>query len=278
MRPVDVIRKVAPHARPEYVKAFEDGDGLFGAARITTPLRLAHFLAQILEETGGLVITDESGNYSAARMCVVWPSRFHSVAEAEPYAHNAEKLFDHVYANRMGNGPPASGDGYRYRGRGILQTTGREAYAKFGKRVGADFVCNPDLICTAQWALQPALAEWTDSGCNALADRDDIHTITQRVNGGYTNFAERVRWLHVVKPVIGGSVQLTPVPAYMEPLPKPGLKKPPSHADHVGAIGGLGAALIAAWHSVGHLPWPATAAIFAVGMVAFVYFTEGKSA
>jgi len=111
-----------------------------------------------------------------------------------------------------------------------------------------------------------------------LADRDDIHTITRRVNGGYTNFAERVRWLHVVKPVIGGSVQLTPFPAYMEPLPKPGLKKPASHADHVGAIGSLGTALVTAWGSLGHLPWPAVAAIVAVGVAAFVYFVRGKSA
>jgi len=277
MRPVDVIRKVAPHARPEYVKAFEDGDGLFAAAKVTTPLRLAHFLAQILEETGGETIDVESGNYTAAREEVVWPSRFHTLAEAQRFAHNPQALFNNVYANRMGNGPPESGDGYKYRGRGLLQTTGKAAYAKYGKRCGVDFVGNPDLIFDPRYALMPALAEWTDSGCNALADRDDIHTITGRVNGGYTNFAERVRWLHVVKPVIGGSVQLTPVPAYMEPLPKPA-PKPPSHVDHVGAIGGLGAALIAAWHSLGHLPWPAIAAIVTVGIAAFVYFVRGKSA
>ena len=186
-------------------------------------------------------------------------------------------MFNNVYANRMGNGPPETGDGYKYRGRGLLQTTGKAAYAKYGKRCGVDFVGNPDLIFDPRYALMPALAEWTDSGCNALADRDDIHTITGRVNGGYTNFAERVRWLHVVKPVIGISVQLTPVPAYMEPLPKPA-PKPPSHVDHVGAIGGLGAALIAAWHSLGHLPWPAIAAIVTVGIAAFVYFVRGKSA
>jgi len=273
MRPVDVIRKVAPRARPEYVAAFEEGDHLLAAAGVTTPLRLAHLLAQILEETGGLTITEESGNYSAARMCVVWPSRFRSLAEAAPYAHDGEKLFNHVYADRMGNGPPASGDGWRYRGRGILQTTGRAAYARYGKRCGADFLGNPDLVCSAQYALQPALAEWTDAGCNALADRDDIHAITRRLNGGYTNFAERVRWLDVVKPLVG-SVELTPAPAGLRPLPSPAARPAPaSRIDPVGAGGSLGAALVAAWKAIdGHAPWLVVALLAGAGALAAAQF------
>jgi putative chitinase len=269
MRPVDVIRRVAPHARPAYVAAFEQGDHLFADAGVTTPLRLAHFLAQILEETGGLVITEESGNYSAARMCVVWPSRFRSLAEAEPYAHDAEKLFNHVYAHRMGNGGPASGDGYRYRGRGILQTTGRAAYARYGRRCGADFLGNPDLVCSARYALQPALAEWTDAGCNALADRDDIHAITRRVNGGYTNFAERVRWLNVVKPIVT-RVELDPAPARLQPSPQ---SAPASRVDPVGAGGSLGTALLAAWKAFdGHAPWPVVLLLAGAGALAAAQF------
>jgi len=265
MRPVDVIRRVAPHARPEYLAAFEAGDGLFAAAGVTTPLRLAHFLAQILEETGGLVITTESGNYSAERMCEVWPGRFHSIAAAEPYAHNAEKLFNQVYANRMGNGPPSSGDGFLYRGRGILQTTGREAYRKYGKRCGVDFESNPDLVFDARYALMPALAEWTDSKCNELADRDDIHSITKRVNGGETNLGERERWLHVVKPIIT-SVELVPV----APKPQP----PPAPPDHVGGFGALLAALTAAWQSAGHAHWIVVALLVAAGIATAIHFTK----
>lgn len=221
MRAIDVVRKVAPHALPNYLAAFEAGDGLLRAAGITTPKRLAHFLAQTLEETGGFTILIESGNYTAARMCEVWPSRFHTDAEAAPYAHNAEKLFNHVYANRMGNGPAESGDGYKYRGRGILQTTGREAYRKYGQRCGVDFAGDPDLILAGAHALKPALAEWTDSGCNAFADRDDIHEITKRINGGETGLAERVRWLAIVKPLIK-SVEFKD--AALAPAPAPPLK------------------------------------------------------
>jgi len=219
MRPVEVLRRVAARARPEYVDAFENSDALFAAADVNTPLRLAHFMAQAGEETGGFIIDVESGNYSASRIVEVWPSRFRSVADAEPYAHNAEKLFNNVYANRMGNGPPSSGDGYKYRGRGILQTTGREAYRKYGQRCGVDFENHPDLVLDPRYALMPALGEWTDARCNELADHDDIHAITKRVNGGLTNFAERARWLHVVKSAIGDKVDLMQG-AHAAPLPK----------------------------------------------------------
>jgi len=301
MRPIDVVRRVAPHARAEYLAAFEDGDALIGAAGITTPARLAHFLAQVLEETGGLTITQESGNYSAPRIVEVWPSRFHGVAEAEPFAHNAEKLFNNVYAGRMGNGPAASGDGFRYRGRGILQTTGREAYRKYGKRCGVDFEGNPDLIFAAAHALKPALAEWTDSGCNALADRDDIHAITKRINGGYTGFAERVHWLHVVKPIID-KVELRPG-AYAAPLSfetaapfetvavAPSSGRPPQdeaphgeeprsraasrtiEAKHVSAGGSLIATIAAAWQSIASgVSWPLVALIVVAGLLVAAHF------
>jgi putative chitinase len=277
MRPIDVLRKVAPHAHAQYVQAFEQGDPLLAAAGVTTPLRLQHLLAQVLEETGGETIEIESGAYSAARIRVVWPGR----PDAVQYAHNPEALFNHVYANRMGNGPPESGDGFRFRGRGLLQTTGRDAYTRYGKRCGVDFVGNPDLVFSAEHALKPLLAEWTDSRCNADADRDDIHTITRKVNGGYTNFGERVRWLGVVKRAMGSAaVELT---AALAPKPVPHPAAPPAPGrpgpDPVGAAGGLGAAIIAAWQSAGHVPWPFVAAIAAVGLVAFVHFTsKGKPA
>lgn len=198
IRAVDVVKRVAPHCRPAYLQALEHGDQALQKAGLTTPLRMAHFLAQILEETGGLTICEESGDYSAERIRVVWPSR----PEAVAFAHNPSALFNHVYASRMGNGGPNSGDGWAFRGRGPLQTTGREAYTKYGVRCRADFVTNPDLLCSNQYALAPALAEWQDSGCSALADADNIREITLRINGGYTNLSDRERWLSVVKPLI----------------------------------------------------------------------------
>lgn len=245
MRPVDVIKEVAHSAKQIYIDAFEQGDQLFIDAEIDTPLRLAHFLAQVLEETGGLTIFDESGNYSAKRICEVWPSRFRSIEEAEPYAHNSEKLFNSVYANRMGNGSPESGDGYKYRGRGPLQTTGKEAYEKYGKKLNLDLVNNPDLIFTVENVLRPALYEWTEGHCNDLADNDDIRSITRKINGGYIGIAERESWLRRLKPIIT-SVELTsnnvpiptpkPVPvlaptvAPPPPPPPPPVPVPPSPA------------------------------------------------
>ena len=219
MRPIDVIKKVTKSAKQIYIDAFEQNDQLFIDAEINTPLRLAHFLAQVLEETGGLTIFEESGNYSAKRICEVWPSRFKSIAVSESYAHNAEKLFNSVYANRMGNGPPSSGDGYKYRGRGPLQTTGKEAYAKYGKRLGLDLVNHPELIFTVENVLKPSLYEWTEGHCNNMADKDDIKGITLKINGGYTNLPERQNWLNRLKPIIS-SVELS-VNASPLPTPRP---------------------------------------------------------
>lgn len=157
----------------------------------------------MLHETDGLRIAEESGNYTAGRMMQVWPSRFKTIEAALPYAHNAEKLFNNVYANRMGNGAPESGDGYRYRGRGILQTTGREAYRKYGRRCGVDFEARPELVLSAEHALKPALAEWVDGKCNALADAGDIRAITRKINGGMTGYESRCAWLRRVERVIG---------------------------------------------------------------------------
>lgn len=107
----------------------------------------AYMLATVRHEVGeDMIPIVENMNYTAARIVQVWPSRFKSVAEAQPYAHNPEKLGNNVYGNRLGNGPPSSGDGYRYRGRGIgAQFTGKENYIKFGKLFEVDLVNNPEL-------------------------------------------------------------------------------------------------------------------------------------
>src|SRR5256885_1044045 len=124
-----------PKARPEYLAALARGDALFRQHGITTPLRLAHFLAQILHESGGLTIAEENLDYSARRMTQVWPRRFPTLADAAPYAHNPRTLAAKVYNGRMGN-RPGSDDGYSYRGRGLMQTTGRENYARMGRLCG----------------------------------------------------------------------------------------------------------------------------------------------
>jgi len=236
VRPIDVVRMTCPKARPEYLAAFEKGDALFRQYGITTAERLEHFLAQVLHESGALTVTTENMRYSAARIREVWPSR----PEAVKFAGDPEGLGNNVYANRMGNGPAASGDGYRYRGRGLMQTTGKDAYARYSKLCGVDFAANPDLICDARYALLPALAEWKEIDGNTLADRGDIRAITKRINGGYTGLSERTAWLHRLERLID-KVELNdtveaPLPDYVPTTPKP--------ADPAPAKGGLIAAIV----------------------------------
>lgn len=189
------IKILAPNAKSLYQQAFAAADKDLAAYGINdTKLRLRHFMAQVLHESGGLTVLIESMNYSAERMMVVWPSRFPTLQSAKPYAHNPEKLANKVYANRMGNGNEQSGDGYRFIGRGLMQVTGREDYAKFGKLVGASLVTNPDLASSAAYTLKIAAEEWKAKGCNQWADADNITKITQLINGGQTGIAERKEW------------------------------------------------------------------------------------
>ena len=123
------IAHLAPNARSSYRDAFQNGQAVLDQHNIAeTPLRVAHFMAQVLHETGGLTIQFENLNYSAERLPKVWPSRFKPKGPLNPidYAHNPEKLANEVYGGRMGNTGP--NDGFTYRGRGLLQLTGKESY------------------------------------------------------------------------------------------------------------------------------------------------------
>ena len=168
---------------------------------INTPLRQAHFLAQICHETDGFrVVEEDMQHYTAQRITEIWPKRFADLESAKPYAHNAEKLANKVYSNRMGNGDEASGDGYNFRGRGAIQLTGRESYSKFTKwyqkefgDITVDFEKNPSLIGLPKYSILSAVWEYTveKKGLNKAADRDDIKAITQKINGGETGIVDR---------------------------------------------------------------------------------------
>lgn len=215
VRASDIVTRFAPGANPKYKNAFQQGDALLAKSGITTPLRLAHFMAQVLHETGGLTVLVESGKYSAKNLGDMWDSgNWHKyfanragcvkMADQCKIDHGVA-LFSLVYGNRMGNGAPATQDGWTYRGRGILQTTGRESYAKFGKRCGVDFVGDPDLVVSADHALKPALAEWDDSHCNAAADHNDIELVTKLVNGGLVGLDKRKTWFAQIWPFVIGA-------------------------------------------------------------------------
>jgi putative chitinase len=208
MTQFEIAQKLCQRARQCYLDAIENGDALFEQHRITTPERIAHFLAQAFHETGGLMIEWESGAYSANRLVQIFGEGHHSAAvtpdEAKALAYNGPAIFERVYglgnpkkAAELGNLWP--GDGYKYRGGGILQTTGRANYRRMGQKCGVDFEANPNLIISADHALKPALAEWTEGNLNAFADKDDILTITKRINGGLNGLEDRKWWLGKIR-------------------------------------------------------------------------------
>jgi putative chitinase len=164
--------------------------------QINTPLRLAHFLAQCGHESGGFKATQENLNYSAKGLNGIFKKYFPTEAAATPYARQPQKIANKVYANRMSNGDEASGDGYKFRGRGYIQLTGRANYTLFGKAIGEDVTGNPDVV-SGKYALLSAAWFWSNNGLNKLADGGStdtvVTTITKRVNGGTIGLADRIK-------------------------------------------------------------------------------------
>lgn len=171
--------------------------------KIDTPLRICHFLAQILHESGHLKYKSENLNYSAESLLKVFPKYFKTKEIAQQYARKPEKIANKVYANRMGNGDEASGDGWNYRGRGLIELTGRSNYKICSQDLNIDFVKNPDwIIINAENCIRTACWFWNKHKLNELADKDDIVTITKRINGGLTNISDRCKILNLAKNVI----------------------------------------------------------------------------
>jgi putative chitinase len=164
--------------------------------QINTPLRLAHFLAQCGHESGGFRVTQENLNYSAKGLAGIFKKYFPTEAAATPYARQPQKIANKVYANRMANGSEASGDGYKFRGRGYIQLTGRDNYTQFGKAIGEDMAANPDAV-SSKYALLSAAWFWSKNGLNKLADAGStdatVTSITKRVNGGTIGLADRIK-------------------------------------------------------------------------------------
>lgn len=205
------LATLAPSARSSYREAFANAQpvlDLFGISQ--SPLRMAHFMAQMLHECGGLTIQFENLNYSAERLPKVWPSRFLPRGPLNPaaFAHNPQKLANEVYGRRMGNTAP--NDGFTYRGRGLLQLTGKDSYQRATQILrgsfpdAPDFVQAPDEVISANWCVKVAAAEWQKKGCNQLADADSITQVTRAINGGQIGLADRKEWLRRTRAVWPG--------------------------------------------------------------------------
>jgi putative chitinase len=164
--------------------------------KIDTALRLSHFLAQCGHESAGFKAVQENLNYGAKGLLGIFKKYFPTEAKALQYERKPEKIANLVYGGRMGNGDEASGDGYKFRGRGYIQLTGKNNYAAFGKAINEDITANPDLVAT-KYPLLSAAWFWSSNGLNTLADKgaDDasVTAITKRVNGGTIGLPDRIK-------------------------------------------------------------------------------------
>ena len=161
----------------------------------TSPLRLAHFLAQCAHESGGFKTVTENLNYSAEGLKKIFPKYFPGNLN-ESYARKPEKIANRVYGGRMGNGPEESGDGWKFRGRGYIQLTSRSNYAEFDKLVPEDIIANPDLVAT-KYPLVSAAFFFNKNGlwkiCDKGADDATVTAVTKRVNGAHIGLPDRIK-------------------------------------------------------------------------------------
>lgn len=170
---------------------------------INTPLRQAHFMAQI-EHESGLKPISENLNYSASGLMRVFPRYFPTLEVAKQYAGRPSAIANIVYANRMGNGAAASGDGWNFRGRGFIQITGRKNYTALSRDTKIDYVNNPDLLLRESDAMLSAAWFWRVNNLNRFADRDDVRGLTRAINGGLNGLDHRAqltaKWKQLIKP------------------------------------------------------------------------------
>jgi putative chitinase len=175
---------------------------------INTPLRLSHFLAQTGHESGGFKVFSENLNYGAKGLVGIF-GKYFTAEIAAAYERKPEKIANIVYANRMGNSNQASGDGYKFRGRGAIQLTGKDNYAAFDKTVEDDILANPDLVAT-KYPLLSAAWFWNKNGLNTIADggaTDEVVTkITKRVNGGTIGLPDRIKHFNEYNNLLKGSI------------------------------------------------------------------------
>lgn len=193
--------RILPNARPVAGVFVSAINAAIARYRIDSPVRLAAFIAQIGHESAQLTRLVENLNYSAQGLANTWPGRYAVDPQARVKTPNAsaaalarrpEAIANNAYAERIGNGPEASGDGWRYRGRGLIQITGRANYAAAGAALSLDLVAQPELLAQPEHAAMSAAQFWSINGLNQLADAGRFGDITRRINGGMTGQAERI--------------------------------------------------------------------------------------
>ena len=181
------------HIGPEWVDAL---NATFARFNISTPIQQASFIGQCSHECGNFKVLQENLNYRAETLMKLWKSRFPTIEIANEYARNPKKIANKVYSSRMGNRDEASGDGYRFRGRGCIQLTGHANYFHAGQACGEDFVMQPDLVATPRYAAMTAGWFWSTHKLNQYADKQDFLMMTKKINGGTIGIDDRIKHIN----------------------------------------------------------------------------------
>jgi len=185
---------------PQWVDALNE---TFGRFNIVTNNQKAMFIGQCSHECGNFRLLEENLNYKAATLMKLWPRRFPNMEKANEYAGNPKKIANSVYSSRMGNRDEASGDGYRFRGRGCIQLTGHSGYFHAGKALGVDLVMDPDSVATPKFAALTAGWFWSTHNLNAPADALDYTKVTKIINGGTIGLDDRIKHVQMALAVLG---------------------------------------------------------------------------
>ena len=200
------LRQIMPQAGANTDKFAGSLNAAMQKYQINTPARIAAFLAQIGHESGQLSRVVENLNYSAERLAAVWPNRYRSGGKpnalAMQIARNPQAIANHTYANRMGNGSVESGDGWKYRGRGLIQVTGRGNYATYSSSLNLPLIERPELLEQPEHAAMSAAAYWAKNSLNRLADAGDMRYITKIINGSYNGLSDRLALWERAKKVL----------------------------------------------------------------------------
>jgi putative chitinase len=159
---------------------------------INTVERVAAFLAQTAHESGGYRAIKENLNYKAESLCKVWP-RYFNAGNAAQYAHQQEKIANRAYANRMGNGPEESGDGWKFAGKGLIQLTGKDNYTRYAQSLEISLDEASEHLTTFEGCVQSAAWFWEANNLNQFADSGDMLTLTKRINGGTLGLEDRIK-------------------------------------------------------------------------------------
>jgi len=189
------------HIDPVWVDALNE---TFQRFDISTPVRQASFIGQCGHECANFKVLEENLNYRAETLMKLWKSRFPTIEVANEYARNPKKIANKVYSSRMGNRDEASGDGYRFRGRGCIQLTGHANYFHAGQACGEDFVMQPDLVATPKYAAMTAGWFWNTHKLNQFADRQDFTLMTKKINGGTIGLDDRIKHINHALDILNG--------------------------------------------------------------------------